>query len=37
MNKTEAYNKMREGYKITHELFSSEEYLYMNNKGIICT
>jgi len=35
MIKEEAYNKMVEGYMITHKLFSPKEYLYMDEQFII--
>jgi len=35
MIREEAYNKMTEGYAITHKLFRSNEYLYMDESFII--
>lgn len=35
LNIIEAYKRMEVGYKITHEYFSDDEFLYMDKKGII--
>ena len=31
LTKDEAYQKMKEGYKISHTYFTDDEYLYMEN------
>lgn len=35
MNIIEAYQEMFKGNKITHEYFSDDEFLYIDNKNII--
>lgn len=35
LSKQEAYQEMIKGNKITHWLFSSDEYLYIDNDGIM--
>lgn len=35
LSKQEAYQEIIKGNKITHWLFSSDEYLYIDNNGIM--
>lgn len=35
MNINEAFNRMLQGNKITHEYFSDDEYLYIDDDNVI--
>lgn len=35
MTSEEAYKEMEKGNKVTHKYFSSNQYLYLDNKGVI--
>lgn len=35
MNIMEAHNCMEQGFKITHETFTVEEFLYIDDRGVI--
>lgn len=35
MNIIEAYNRMENGHKIMHKHFSDDEFLYIDNNGVI--
>lgn len=37
MTKREAWEAMKQGHKITHIRFSKEEFIYMNDQGLITT
>lgn len=35
MTKDEALGKMKQGFKVSNQYFTSDEFLYMNENGVI--
>ena len=35
MNKDEALEKMKQGFKVSNQYFTSDEFLYMKENGVI--